>query len=308
MKKYFKNILLFALFAFFLYSIFLFIAVSFFPEQIKKNIFYIPIAYGHSFTRFSEVDTVENIDILFLGSSHAYRGFDTRIFEKYGYKTFNLGSSSQTPLQTEVLLNRYLEKLNPKIIIFDVNPMIFSMKGEESAYDLISNDINDINSFFMTLQLNHTKIFNTFLFATTIDIFKLNKNLKEETIKNDDTYIKGGYVQKDISYFKIQNEKEDRWIKIKNQNSAFERIVNKIKSKEIKLILVQAPITLNLKNSYSNNSEFDDYVKKFSTYYNFNELLKLDDSLHFFNSHHLNQNGVEIFNEELIKILKKNNL
>lgn len=53
---------------------------------------------GNSYTRLSEVEDIKNIDILFLGSSHTYRGFDTRIFSKYGYSTFNLGTTSQTPI------------------------------------------------------------------------------------------------------------------------------------------------------------------------------------------------------------------
>jgi hypothetical protein len=78
--------------------------------------------YGYAYSRLEEVKNYSNIDILFIGSSHAYRGFDPRIFEKNGLKTFNLGTSAQTPLQTEILLNRYLEKLNPKMIIYDVYP------------------------------------------------------------------------------------------------------------------------------------------------------------------------------------------
>ena len=40
-----------------------------------------------------------------------------------------------------------------------------------------------------------------------------------------------------------------------------------------------------------------------SEYYNFNTLLNLEDSLHFYDSHHLNQTGVERFNTKLIEIL-----
>ena len=46
-------------------------------------------------------------------------------------------------------------------------------------------------------------------------------------------------------------------------------------------------------------------MTKYSTYYNFNKIVTLNDSLHFYDSHHLNQNGVEIFNKRLIKILNE---
>lgn len=46
-------------------------------------------------------------------------------------------------------------------------------------------------------------------------------------------------------------------------------------------------------------------MSKYSSYYNFNERLILNDSLHFYDSNHLNQNGVELFNEELIKMVNQ---
>jgi hypothetical protein len=57
--------------------------------------------------------------------------------------------------------------------------------------------------------------------------------------------------------------------------------------------------------SFSNNDEFEDKIEKYGVYYNFNELIELDDRLHFYNAHHLNQNGVEIFNTKLLEILSQ---
>ena len=51
------------------------------------------------YLRKIDADTTINIDVLVLGSSHAYRGFDPRIFKKAGIKLFNFGSSGQTLLQ-----------------------------------------------------------------------------------------------------------------------------------------------------------------------------------------------------------------
>ena len=40
-------------------------------------------------------------------------------------------------------------------------------------------------------------------------------------------------------------------------------------------------------------------------YYNFNELIKLNDSLDFYDAHHMNQTGVNIFNTKLKEVLPK---
>ena len=44
-------------------------------------------------------------------------------------------------------------------------------------------------------------------------------------------------------------------------------------------------------------------MQNYSSYYNFNTLIKFDDSLHFYDPQHLNQLGVETFNAELIDLL-----
>ena len=44
-------------------------------------------------------------------------------------------------------------------------------------------------------------------------------------------------------------------------------------------------------------------MQDYSRYYNFNNLISLDDSLHFYDPHHLNQLGVETFNTNLIDLL-----
>jgi len=82
------------------------------------------------------------VDILFLGSSHSYRGFNPQYFS--GYKTFNLGSSAQTPIQTNLLLKRYLHQLNPKTIVYEVYPISLSIDGVESSSDIIANDHHPI--------------------------------------------------------------------------------------------------------------------------------------------------------------------
>ena len=68
---------------------------------------------------------------------------------------------------------------------------------------------------------------------------------------------------------------------------------------------MMAPITNNLYESYENTTEFEDLVKKTDLdYINFNGCVPLDDSLHFYDAHHLNQNGVEIFNSVCIDTLR----
>ena len=85
--------------------------------------------------------------------------------------------------------------------------------------------------------------------------------------------------------------------------AAFKELVNWVKSKDIELILVQAPVTTLNTIAMPIMLSFDKLMQDYSSYYNFNALIILDDSLHFYDPHHLNQLGVEIFNAELIDLL-----
>jgi len=305
MKKFILNIFIFTLFTSLFYTSILFVWGFIMPSKLKPNVNYNLGNKGYTFSRLQDVKKNNNIDILFLGSSHTYRGFDTRIFLKNGYKTFNLGTSAQTPIQTKLLLNRYLDSLKPKTVLYEVYPVTFELDGVESSFDIISNDKNDFYSLEMVLELNNIRSYNTFLYSFICDILGLNKSFKEPVIDEDDKYTSGGYVEKDISFFKVTSfEKQEITIN-KDQLDSFNQIVEILKQKKIELILVYAPITKSKYNSYNNNNYFDSLMTKYSTYYNFNKIVTLNDSLHFYDSHHLNQNGVEIFNKRLIKILNE---
>jgi hypothetical protein len=281
---------------------------SYILDELKPNLNYRICSVGHMYSRIKEVKNTKNIDVLFLGSSHAYRGFDTRIFKSNSLSSFNLGSRAQTPIQTRVLLRRYINDLNPKLLIYEVYPLtLVTIDGVESSLDIISNDKNDFYSFEMALNMKNMKTFNTFLYAFNRDFFNLNASIVEKKIKKDDVYIKGGYVQKKIKkYFVNKVESKKRWFFDKKQLLEFNKISLLLKEKNKKVIFVYAPITSNLYNSYTNNKEFDKLIKSYGKYYNFNELMRLNDTLHFFDSNHLNQKGVELFNKSLIGLLKKN--
>ena len=66
-----------------------------------RNVTY---SLGHDdrlLTKVREASSRRGADVLFLGSSHAYRTFDPRLFAERDIEVVNLGSSIQTPLQSE---------------------------------------------------------------------------------------------------------------------------------------------------------------------------------------------------------------
>ena len=192
-----------------------------FPRDITKNLSDRLGSYGHLNRRIQELKTFGDIDVLFLGSSHAYRGFDPRIFMQHGIRSFNLGSGSQSPIQTEILLKRYLNILNPKLVVYEVFPRNLSIDGVESALDLIANDKIDHLTIKMALDLNHIKVYNTVILGVIKDLLNLDRDYVEPIRKGRDTYVKGGFVEKRISFFNNRrkySKKNGSWLNIKKKH------------------------------------------------------------------------------------------
>lgn len=305
MVKFFKNIALFSLFAMCIYIALVILWGNYFDKQAyKKNLNYATANYGHQFSRMKEIKAARDIDLLFLGSSLTYRGFDTRIFRKAGFNAYNMGSSSQSHLQTELLLKRYLDNLNPKMVIYEVYPGLFTVDGIESCVNLIGNDSNDFETVKTAFKLPHFKVWNTLFYGLYADAIGKNEGLIEDLRKNDkDTYVAGGYVQRDLKFFKNITHPLDTWALESAQLEAFENAISMLKKHNIPFKLVQAPVTKGIYKSYTNNSEFDSLMMTYGDYVNFNKISVLDDSLHFYDERHLNQNGVEIFNGGLMEKL-----
>ena len=67
------------------------------PGDVPINVKYIIGAYGHMNSRIKDLATVENVDVLFLGSSTRTEVFDPRILPRFGIKSFNLGIQFSNP-------------------------------------------------------------------------------------------------------------------------------------------------------------------------------------------------------------------
>ena len=286
-------------------SILIFIVISYasyvvvwglhFPED-SPNIVYKRIG-GSSAFRLNELQKRKDIDVLITGSSHAYRGIDSRYLEQKGIKTFNMGSSSQTPIQTKWLLKRHLDKLNPKLVILEVDPSIFRSDAIESSLDMVSNYPKVVST--LPLAWGHLKTFNTYIFSLYHAIFKSNEALK---INWRDTYHIGGYVERKLSYYQVEEFQEEKWDFNYDIFSELEETIDILKSKDINYVLVQAPLSPAFYFSHSNNQEFDDKINKLGTYYNYNELMKWDNKTHFYDKQHLNTIGARRLTAAILQL------
>ena len=273
-----------------------------FPAKWRSNLVYKLPGERHTYTRLREADTTKNVDVLILGSSHAYTGYDPRIFKQHGWKVFNLGTTAQSFIQTDLLLRRYINQFKPKYIIFDIYPALFSNDGVESGLDIVSNTRFKSDIFKMAIALSNIKVYNTLIYSLYMQKFEIRKSYRAPLKNVDGAYIKGGYVENYKMYNTVDTIEKNVYKIHENQLNAFKDIIQLIKQRKIPYVLVQAPITKAAYNSIGNNNTIDSMLRKYGTYFNSNEGNAIPIN-YFKDASHLNQYGVNVFDNNLIKVI-----
>jgi hypothetical protein len=298
MARFLRSLMLYMLFLLPFYMISTFFWELFVDHPYKPNLVIKPHE-GFLSNRLLDLRNTSDVDILFLGSSKAYRGFDNRIFYRSNYKTFNLGSSAQTHIQTNFLLKEHLSQLNPKFIVYEVYPDTFIGDGVESAVNIISSPTSiNFNSLRFVWDMNNVKVYNTFLNTITRKIFNIEQKLSY--IEGADKYIKGGFVEHISEQDTIIYLPKEKWIPNEKQIEKFDENLNLIRKHNIPYILVLTPYT----KKYENLNEIEIFYRTRGEFINFNKTLNFTIKEHFYDGQHLNQKAVTELNSELIKIIK----
>ncbi len=94
---------------------------------------------GTTWQSFRGFDKDKHWDVVVVGSSHAYRGYDPYVFVDRGHSCYNLGSSSQTPMNSYYIIKNLLDSNNTGLLVLDVYEGTFNIDGLESTSDLVRN-------------------------------------------------------------------------------------------------------------------------------------------------------------------------
>ena len=197
--------------------------------------------YGHTIQRtpdFAERDT--GPDLLFLGSSTCYRGMDPRPFESRKINAFNLCSSSQTFFNAHHLLHWSLdEEKQPRHLLLDIYPKIWSGSGIEASRDLTINNNLAHHAAFQKMAWATADI-QTILKASYFGIMRLFK--PHGVIQGtSDRYIPGGFTYSIQSPVDSVECVPDTCELNRTQRQAFERIRRTCEKEGIQLLLVNPP-------------------------------------------------------------------
>ncbi|MCF8258645.1 MAG: DUF1574 domain-containing protein [Flavobacteriales bacterium] len=252
--------------------------------------------------RVGDVQNLDAVDVLFLGSSRVFMGFDTRIFNAHGYSAFNLGTVAQTPVQTAMLLDRYLDGIAPGLVVYEVYLEGFGNDGVESAIDMLGSDRIDMHAWQMVNTVRNPTAYHAFFFAW---IEERSGRLLQFTDDSSGYLPMSGYIDREVKFNGTMGRTyPHRDVEVLGQQwQAFLHIVEKLKERNIPLLLVQAPVPSERYDAMTNRDSIHGLLRSQADFLDFNRILTLDDSLHFEDDSHLNQTGAEVFNLKLIELL-----
>lgn len=98
-------------------------------------------------------------------------------------------------------------------------------------------------SLEMAKKLDLALIYNSLIYASIRDWTGLNSGFKEQSFEVLSIYVPGGFVERQLRYFRTVKYPKDSW-KFQNiQIEYFEEIILMLENKDIDVILVYAPIT-----------------------------------------------------------------
>lgn len=273
-----------------------------------------PGRYGYTYQRFQEVEKVGKVDVLCLGSSHAYRSFDPRLFLERGLTMFNLGTTSQQPLNSYYLLKAYLPKLDPALVILEVVPGNFNSDGLESFIDLSANMPFSKEYIQMGLETRNIKALTILLSRCLKEQFGgVLEGVTQDLVPHD-TYINGGYIEN------LTNARNTNYVSYplviqRCQLDALERIVNLVhEDYQKKLLLVIHPLPETTLRQLPSYYDVIAPIKQLAEvhqvpFMDFNLMgYKLDSMVDFKDDHHLNARGVHQFNKWLLTYMEREKL
>ena len=277
------------------------------PTQLRPNLKGTIGKDDYTLLKYREMQEMKNLDVLFVGSSHAYRTFDSRIWRDRGYHVYNMGTSSQTHIHTGLLLHEFLLRSTPKLVIYEVYPDIFANEGIESnsiflAYGMCKDAMTRV-----ALKSRNIKSINELIHAKYRSLVRPDKVLPIVVDTTVEIYRSNGYIErKDGAY---HNVKEHKRGKMKTrQLDAFYDNLNYLESQGIPFLLVNTPVTSIESGRFLDQGKYEKIMSSFDNYKDFSQLDSLIDSLHFYDYHHLNQKGVELFNPYFINWLESQNI
>lgn len=256
---------------------------------------------GQEFRIMQDWKGAGEYDVIVLGSSHAYRGYDPREFEKYNLRMYTAGSGFQNTLSSYVLLKEVFTPQKGNIVLIDVFDQTFEGDGTGSYTRLIQNVSSGSAAAELVWRQPDIRTINSLMCRMMSDLSKVE-------VPDEDGYLFNGYCPKSdmLSVAPAETFKSAKF------NSRFGRYLREtirlVKSKGAVPVLVSHPQPKSNTNTKFHEdflSFIDPFIKNENVLYlDYNTDHTLNNLEHFADANHLNQAGVTLFNQVLLEELR----
>jgi len=219
---------------------------------------------SYSLLKFREIDEFHNLDILFLGSSHMYQNVDNTIFEEYGYRTLNLGTSGQTPLNSYYLLREHLHKLKPKLIVYEVFPNLLASDGYSAYANLAVNKKISLELIQMGVQTKNLQFINILGISLIQNIHRDLKDVVQSAkySGHKTKYFPGGFSAILDEGYDNSDETDAIDVKVNNgQLYYLEKTLALIREKNIDCVVITVPFVNSDTSVFSNYNDVTSQYK-----------------------------------------------
>lgn len=308
MKRFLLHSLFWVVFSLPVYIVFICLAGSWLPAWAVKNIA-MPSFFPYAFTgtKMKEAETYGPVDILFVGPSTTDYALDVEQLTAAGFRIFNWATQAQSPVQTHYVLKRYLPILKPKLVIYDIAPFTtgdWMLRGD-ATLNLLLHLYPDWALLKMALQERYVLGLNTWLFYR----FSPHGKALDRDARNYPfplRYVPGGGQRIPIHHFAVPATPHppDGNFFDPLQKQKFIKNVEMLKEQDIPFVFITVPTTTYHYREVLRQADFEAVLRSFGEYYNFNEIMELDDTFHFADQMHLNTIGSEVFTRTLMDVLQ----
>lgn len=291
---------------------------------VSENIFKTRNSVADYIYNFAPKDS---IDLLFIGSSHSYCAFNTKVFDNYlGINSYNLGTHSQSIQGSYYMVKEILKKQTPKIIILEAYSLIKEKDDNTVSYMNTRNIYDEMKFSLNKLALaNESFPKKDILFLTfnTTTYHEKWKNFKEtipnfnfKTVEPDYKGFLGknlNNIRGTLNYELYEKEYKNKYNESFPERNIelLEELAQFLKSKNIKLIIVSTPVIprdsiLKGKYCFETNENIKKIIEKYNIdVINFNDgNLKLE-KIQFLDDVHVSLAGSDLISERTAEILKE---
>lgn len=281
----------------------------------------------------------QSIDMLIVGSSHAYRSINPQILDtQLGLKTFNLGSSGQSMITAYFSLREAFQTQDPKYVVLEMYPYAFyntdQLRNGGYCYDgmhwgpakrdflLFGFSPDDQLSLTLLPARRYRSNWRSMGLSLLRHLSK-DSPLEAESGVLDASrgeYLPKGYVRNDATVSASDLLAKNHFDGFKFTANGipdvnlryFENIVRLCKENDKKLVLIVAPLPRTTYAKLSGMEEFDRWLAAVASNHDLmclndlsGESLSLVDTRDFFDHNHLNSSGAAIYSIHLASELKK---